>query len=93
MDDGTPGGFNKAVVMEIGNRTGWNITLVPADIQTRELALSSYEADAVFLSRTISQEGASTIQYDKPEGVILTKPYLIGTLYYIVKENSPLIND
>lgn len=50
--DGTPAGFNTAVLAEIGKRTGKNIELIVVDSIGRATALSSGTADAVFWTRT-----------------------------------------
>ena len=52
--DGTPAGFNTAVLSEIGNRTGMNIELVQVDSLGRAAALASNTVDAVFWTRTSS---------------------------------------
>lgn len=50
--DGTPAGFNTAVLAEIGRRTGKNIELVVVDSIGRAAALASGAVDAVFWTRT-----------------------------------------
>ena len=50
--DGTPAGFNTAVLAEIGQRTGKNIELVVVDSIGRAAALASGAVDAVFWTRT-----------------------------------------
>lgn len=50
--DGTPAGFNTAVLAEIGQRTGKNIELVVVDSLGRAAALASGAVDAVFWTRT-----------------------------------------
>jgi len=52
--DGTPAGFNTAVLAEIGQRTGKNIELVVVDSLGRAAALASGAVDAVFWTRTSS---------------------------------------
>ena len=52
--DGTPAGFNTAVLAEIGNRTGMNIELVQVDSVGRAMALSTGNVDVVFWTRTSS---------------------------------------
>ena len=53
--DGTPAGFNTAVLAEIANRTGKNIELVVVDSLGRAAALASGAVDAVFWTRTNSE--------------------------------------
>ena len=49
--DGTPAGFNTAVLSEIGSRIGRNIEIVVVDSLGRLTALSSGNVDAVFWTR------------------------------------------
>ena len=56
--DGTPAGFNTAVLAEIGQRTGKNIELVVVDSIGRATALASGNVDAVFWTRTSSRANA-----------------------------------
>lgn len=53
--DGTPAGFNTAVLAEIGNRAGINMELVVVDSIGRAAALASGTADAVFWTRTSAE--------------------------------------
>lgn len=50
--DGSPAGFNTAVLYEIGRRLGKNIEIVPIDGGARSTALSSGRVDAIFWTRT-----------------------------------------
>ena len=52
--DGTPAGFNTALLAEISNRIGKNIELVVVDSVGRAAALASGAVDAVFWTRTNS---------------------------------------
>lgn len=53
--DGTPAGFNTAVLAEIGQRTGKNIEIVVVDSLGRSAALASGTVDVVFWARTSSE--------------------------------------
>ena len=57
--DGTPAGFNTAVLAEIGQRTGKNIEIVVVDSLGRAAALASGTVDAVFWTRTSSKAQGS----------------------------------
>ncbi len=57
--DGTPAGFNTALLAEIGNRIGKNIELVQVDSLGRAAALASGTVDAAFWTRTSA--GANTL--------------------------------
>ena len=52
--DGTPAGFNTALLAEIGKRTGKNIELVQVDSIGRAAALSSGTVDVAFWTRSSS---------------------------------------
>ena len=56
--DGTPAGFNTAVLAEISSRIGRNIELVVVDSIGRATALASGNVDAVFWTRTSSRANA-----------------------------------
>ena len=64
--DGTPAGFNTAVLAEIGNRIGKNIELVVVDSVGRAAALASGNVDAVFWART-SSDSNKWAEYDEEE--------------------------
>ncbi|MBQ7220110.1 MAG: transporter substrate-binding domain-containing protein [Synergistaceae bacterium] len=70
--DGTPAGFNTAVLAEIGKRLKINIELVNIESGARAAALASGRADAVFWIQYDKIEG---IQADVPEGIALSEPY------------------
>ena len=70
--DGTPAGFNTAVLAEIGNIAGINIELVNIEAGARTAALASGRVDVVFWYEVDLSGG---VQTDKPDGVILSEPY------------------
>ena len=70
--DGTPAGFNTAVLAEIGNLLRVNIELVDVDAGARTAALASGRADVVFWYEV---DLSGTFQPDVPSGVILSEPY------------------
>ena len=70
--DGTPAGFNTAVLAEIGVYLKKNIQLVEVDSGARTSALASGRADVVFWYEV---DTSSKTQSDVPEGVILSEPY------------------
>ena len=82
--DGTPAGYNTAVMAEIGKRLKKNIRLISVDTGGRSAALASERADVVFWYR--NTEGLKTppkmkgknlggVMKDTLEGVILSIPY------------------
>lgn len=70
--DGTPAGFNTAVLAEIGAYLKKNIQLVGVETGARTAALASGRADVVFWYEV---DTSKKIQDDAPEGVILSEPY------------------
>lgn len=67
--DGKPGGFNTAVLAEIGKRIGKNIELVNINSGARSVALSSGNVDVVFWTRN-SVEGIAP-EGEPGEGAVL----------------------
>ena len=69
--DGTPAGFNTALLAEISQRTGKNIELVQVDSMGRAAALSSGVVDAVFWTRTnaVSNRIATMTRQEKDANI------------------------
>ncbi len=81
--NGTPEGFNTAVLAEIGQRMLKNIELVQIDSGARAAALTSKQVDVVFwaivpVSEIIPQDS------DKPSGIILSEPYYKDKIVHII---------
>ena len=81
--DGTPAGFNTAVLAEIGRRLKVNIELVSMQTGSRALALTSDAADAVFWF--MDRPGFDD---DAPEGLVFSKPYLDWSLWLHIQHTS-----
>ena len=91
--DDEPLGFNTALVTEIAKRLQLNVEFVSVDAGARAVALASKTSDVIFWSEVgdfNNWEKANA--EDQPENTIVTPPYLTGTLYYIVRADSPLVN-
>ena len=71
--DGTPAGFNTAVLAEIGKRLKMNIELVNIDSGARAASLASGRTDVVFWFQAMKNFDGK--QPDVPEGVALSEPY------------------
>ena len=71
-EDGTPAGFNTAILAEIGRRLHVNINPVIVETASRAVSLTSGRADVVFWFQVF--EGYDK-QPDIPEGVIVSTPY------------------
>nr|MBQ6739301.1 transporter substrate-binding domain-containing protein [Synergistaceae bacterium] len=74
--DGTPDGFNIAILAELAKRLKVNIELVNVDASARASALSSGRVDAVFWFQVLRDLPAAE-QIDVPESVALSEPYFI----------------
>lgn len=70
--DGTPAGFNTALLAEIGRRLKVNVELLSINAGARAAALSSGRADGVFWFWSSNSIDGSQ---DIPKGVVLTEPY------------------
>ncbi|MBQ6738109.1 MAG: transporter substrate-binding domain-containing protein, partial [Synergistaceae bacterium] len=82
--DGTPAGFNTAILAEIARRLKINIEFVNVTSGARAAALSSGRVDGVFW---FWYEKVSGSFRDVPENVVLTEPYYDWDSYmYIGKK-------
>ena len=84
--DGTPAGFNTALLAEISKRLKVNIELLSVNAGARAAALASERADGVFW---FWFDKATKTPRDVPAGVSLTEPYYTyDTIMYIGKKIS-----
>ena len=81
--DGTPAGFNTAVLAEIGNRMLKNIEIVNIDSGARAAALTSNQVDVIFWAIVPVSE-IIPADSDKPKGVILTEPYFKDKIVHMI---------
>ena len=89
LADGTPAGFNTAVLAEISQRINKNIELVTIESSARAAALTSGTVDVIFWVVTPEGENPLPTNSDTPASVALTKNYYqdvvvdvsIGTLF------------
>ena len=75
MADGTPAGFNTAVLSEIGKRIGKNIEIIQIDSGTRAAALMSRQVDVIFWVVVPADNSSRPKDFDVPEGVAVTDYY------------------
>ena len=83
--DGSPAGFNTAVLAEIGAYLKKNIQLVNVEAGARNAALASGRVDAVFWYEI---DKSSESQADVPDGVILSEPYYEWDKFVHVKHKT-----
>ena len=72
--DGTPAGFNTALLAEIAKRLGRNIEVVDIDSGARAAALSSKQIDVIFWA-VVPFKAKVPSDVDKAEGVEFSTPY------------------
>ncbi len=70
--DGTPAGFNTAVLAELASRMKVNIELVNIESSARAAALASKRVDVVFWFSVYKDVD---VQPDVPEGIVLSEEY------------------
>ena len=80
--DGTPAGFNVALLAEISRRLQKNFVLVSIDSGSRAVALTSGQVDVVFWVIVPTYDDAQ-INIDKPDGIILTAPYFTDEIVHV----------
>ncbi|MBQ6806155.1 MAG: transporter substrate-binding domain-containing protein [Lachnospiraceae bacterium] len=83
--DGTPAGFNMALLAEIAKKANVNIEVVQVDTGARAAALTSGRADVVFWVNTNSCTVHGDIEKgsDIPEGTIVTEPYFTEPISFV----------
>lgn len=81
--DGTPAGFNTAVLAEIGRRLKINIKTVQVDTGARTAALTSGRVDAVFWYQFLK---GTDYQPDAPEDVIFSEPYFDWDMFLHIRK-------
>ncbi|MBQ7578342.1 MAG: transporter substrate-binding domain-containing protein [Synergistaceae bacterium] len=95
--NGTPTGYNTAILSEIGKRLKKNIRLISVDAGGRSAALSSERADVVFWYRNTEGfntnnvkglKGKNVNMKDSIDGVILSEPYYTWDTDLIIGRNK-----
>ena len=83
--DGTPAGFNMALLAEIAKRANVNIEVVQVDTGARAAALTSGRADVIFWvnTNTCAVHGDIEKGSDIPEGTITTEPYFSESMSFV----------
>ncbi len=81
--DGTPAGFNTALLAEISRLIGKNFSLVQVDSGARSAALTSNQVDVVFWAVVPKNDTLAPPDCDKPDGVILTEPYFSDEIIHV----------
>lgn len=85
--DGTPAGFNTAIMAEIGKRMGMNIEIVQLENTARASALLSKQIDVVFWTMVpYGDDNKMPENLDKPDDVALTEPYYMDRIVHVKKK-------
>ena len=84
--DGTPAGFNTAVLAEISKRIGKNFELVSVDSAARAAALSSGKVDIVFWVRVPNSTDLFPVDFDRPAGIDVSDYYFIDEIVHVNKK-------
>ena len=85
--DGTPAGFNTAVLAEISKRIEKNFELVSVDSAARASALASGKVDMVFWVRVPSSTDRFPVDFDRPAGVAVSEQYFIDEIVHVGKNS------
>ena len=83
LADGTPAGFNTAVLAEISKRVNKNIELVQVNSGARAAALTSGQVDVIFWVIVPADDSQRPKNFDTPEGVAVTEPYYQDEVNYV----------
>lgn len=88
LADGTPAGFNTALLAELSERVGVNFELVSVESSARAAALSSGTVDALFWTRGTYDQDGNTLPYplDRMEGIAVSAPYLLDSRDAVSRE-------
>ena len=82
LADGTPAGFNTALISELGKRLQKNIEIVQIDSASRAAALQSGKIDIAFWAIIPADTNLSG-DVDKPQGVELSAPYFQDEIVHL----------
>lgn len=82
LADGTPAGFNTAIIAEMSKRLNKNIEIISIDSAARASALTSGQADMIFWAIVPVSE-IIPADADKPAGTILSAPYYRGRIVHV----------
>ena len=83
LADGSPAGFNTAVLSEISKRLKKNVEIVSIESGARASALTSKRADVIFWAIVPTETAGRPADVDMPEGATLTTPYFKDDIIHI----------
>ena len=83
LANGTPAGFNTAVLAELGKRLGMNVELVSLESGARAAALTSKRVDVIFWAVSPVPGDSRPADMDVPGGAALTEPYYEDEIFHV----------
>lgn len=83
LSDGTPAGFNTAVLAEISKRIGQNIEIISVDSSARASILTSNAADVIFWVSVPKDSTLVPANIDVPEGIAITDAYYHDSIVHV----------
>ena len=83
LADGTPAGFNTAVLAEIGKRLNMDVEIVQIDSAARASALASKKVDVVFWVAVPKGDSKVPADIDKPQNMEMTTPYYQDRIVHV----------
>ena len=82
LADGSPAGFNTAIIAEMSKRLNKNVEIIDVDSAARVSALTSGQADMIFWAIVPVSE-IIPADADKPAGTALSAPYYKGRIVHV----------
>ncbi|MBQ9487310.1 MAG: transporter substrate-binding domain-containing protein [Selenomonadaceae bacterium] len=82
LADGSPAGFNTAIIAEMSKRLNKNVEIIDIDSAARASALTSGQADMIFWAIVPVSE-IIPADADKPAGTELSTPYYRGRIVHV----------
>ena len=86
--DGTPAGFNTAVLAEISKRINKNFELVQIESGARAAALTSGLVDVLFWVRLPDNDSDMPADVDRPDGIVFSMPYFSDKIVHLKWESN-----
>ena len=82
LADGTPSGFNTAMLAELGRRLHRNIEIIQIDSASRAAALTSGKIDIAFWA-VVPVDSDMPADLDKPAGLEISAPYFRDEIVHV----------
>ncbi len=83
LSDGSPAGFNTAVLAEMSKRMGKNIEIISVESAARSSTLTSKRADVIFWAIAPTGNDPRPADIDIPTGAVLTHPYFQDDIVHV----------